>query len=31
LKLRQNRDIALYSQGWQLKSKLAGQVRMAGW
>ena len=31
MKLRRNRDIGLYSPGWQLKSKLAGQVHMAGW
>jgi hypothetical protein len=28
MKLRRNRDIGLYSPGWQLKSKLAGQVHM---
>jgi hypothetical protein len=31
MKLKRNRDIGLYSPGWQLKSKLAGQVHMAGW
>jgi hypothetical protein len=30
LKLRRNRVIGLYSPGWQLKSKLAGQVHMTG-
>jgi hypothetical protein len=31
LKLKRNRGIGHYSPGWQLKSKLAGQIHMADW
>jgi hypothetical protein len=31
LELMRNRDIGFYTVGWQLKSKLSGQVHMAGW